>query len=446
MTTCWGLFESAQGNFLRRIVLIFGLFTAFPAWLHATTPLVTILQVRELSGEQAARRIPVQLKSVATYYNAPKRILIVADKTSPILILVTQAFSLKPGDLILLRGVMGGSFHLLNVKHLLYVIEVLAAIVLASLIWGVMLRRRVYEQTLQIRRNMNYEAERERRQAFLEKQRSRVLEAINSPMPLSDVLRMITALISQQMGGVECRCEFAMGAEVAAGRTKLAEGDKAREERRDILSSSGERLGGLVLISRRGAESRFGTEIIDIGVNLAALAIDNRRLYERLIQRSEYDQLTEIPNRFLLESRLGEAHANAEQHGHKFALIYIDLDRFKSVNDRFGHRVGDTYLQHVASRLQEKLRNGDTLARVGGDEFIVVIPVVRDRSEAEEIAWRLEGCFDAPFRVDDHTIEGSASVGFAVYPEDGEDEEQLKRFADAAMYAGKQRASGLGLR
>lgn len=333
-----------------------------------------------------------------------------------------------------------------NVEHLIYISEVLGAIVLAALIWGGMLRRRIYEQTLQIRRSMKFEAEHERRQAFLEKQRSSVLEAINSSMPLGEVLRMITALISQQMGGVECRCGFGRGAEVSAGRTKMTEASNTREERRDILSSSGECLGELVLVSSGGPETRFGTEMVDIGVNLAALAIDNRRLYESLILRSEYDQLTEIPNRFLLESRLCEALASARQHAYRFALIYIDLDRFKSVNDRFGHRVGDTYLQHVARRLQDKLRSQDTLARVGGDEFIALIPAVATRAEAEEIAWRLENCFDAPFRIDEHTIEGSASVGFALYPDDGEDEEQLKRLADAAMYAGKQRASGLGLR
>lgn len=329
-----------------------------------------------------------------------------------------------------------------NVQHLLYIIGVLAAVVLAALIWGGMLRRRVYEQTMQIRQSMNYEADRERRQAYLEKQRSRVLEAINSLIPLDEVLRMITKLISEQMGGVQCRCELATG----AVDSPTPKEDGTEEQRRDIVSASGERFGEMVVSWPEGRKPRFGHEIIDIGVSLAALAIDNRRLYESLILRSEYDQLTEVPNRFLLESRLGEAVHNAREHEHRFALIYIDLDRFKSINDRFGHRVGDMYLQNVAKRLKENLRGQDTLARVGGDEFIALIPNVKDRSEAEEIAWRLDNCFDSPFRIDDHAIDGSASVGFALYPDDGEDEEQLKRFADAAMYAGKQRASGLGLR
>ena len=140
-------------------------------------------------------------------------------------------------------------------------------------------------------------------------------------------------------------------------------------------------------------------EMLDMGTSLAALAIDNRRFYEGLIHRSEYDQLTEVPNRFLLESRLKEAFANARRKEHSFALIFVDLDRFKSVNDRYGHRVGDMYLQNVARRLLEKLRGQDTLARVGGDEFIVLIPVVQDRIEAEEIACGWPNALTRPFAL-----------------------------------------------
>lgn len=331
-----------------------------------------------------------------------------------------------------------------TVQHLMYIAGALLAIVLVALAWAALLRRRVYEQTLVIRRTMKYEAERDRRQAFLEKQRSRVLEAINSLMPLEEVLSLITRLITEQTGGVDCRCELANGVCVGAEPSE-AEVNRAHEERREILSGSGERLGELVLFWNE-LGPRFGAEMIDIGASLAGLAMDNRRLYEGLVQRSEYDQLTEIPNRFLLEQRLIEVMADARLYRRKFALIYIDLDRFKAVNDQYGHRIGDMYLQDVAKRLHGRLREVDTLARVGGDEFIVLIPAVADRRETEEIASRLESCFDSPFRVDACTIEGSASVGVAVYPEDGEDPDQLKRVADAAMYAGKQRASGLGLR
>jgi diguanylate cyclase (GGDEF)-like protein len=107
------------------------------------------------------------------------------------------------------------------------------------------------------------------------------------------------------------------------------------------------------------------------------------------------------------------------------------------VNDLFGHRIGDLYLQQVAERFSEKLRGMDTLARVGGDEFIALIPVVRNRLEVQEITERLTHCFDAPFRIDGYSISGTASIGIAIYPEDGLTKDELKRVADSAMYSHK---------
>jgi diguanylate cyclase (GGDEF)-like protein len=206
--------------------------------------------------------------------------------------------------------------------------------------------------------------------------------------------------------------------------------------RRGIYSGAAERLGSVVVSGAEACQEQAG-EALEMGASLAALAIDNRRLYETLVHRSQYDQLTNAANRFLLESRLDEALNHAKRSQTHFALVYIDLDHFKHVNDFYGHRVGDLYLQQVAERLSEKLRGMDTLARVGGDEFIALIPVVRSRVEVEEIIDRLTLCFEASFRIDDYTIRGSASVGFAVYPEDGATKDELKRVADAAMYAKK---------
>lgn len=327
-----------------------------------------------------------------------------------------------------------------SVSHLLFAIGALGLLVLAALVWGVLLRRRVHHQTKLVRQGMEMESTRERRQALLEKQRGRVLEAINSRRPLEEVLKMITGLISEQAEGLKCWCEVETRGAGPDGKTLAAQPlPNPRESRRDLLSGDGERLGSLVLTWKAGEHHPVRPELLDMGVNLAALAIDNRRLYEGLVLRSHYDQLTGVPNRFLLETRLSEAFANAQLHGHSLGLIYIDLDRFKAVNDRYGHRIGDMYLQNTAKRLLEKLREQDTLARVGGDEFIALIPVVRDRSEAEEIAGRLTHCFESPFRIDGNTIEGSASIGLALYPEDGDDEDQLQRVADSAMYARKQR-------
>jgi len=329
------------------------------------------------------------------------------------------------------------------VAHLLYVISPLAVAVLIALAWVTLLRLRVQQQTQLIRRTMEAEAARERRLVYLEQERSRVLEAINSLLPLEQVLRMIAALASEQMDGLECWCELAStGLAVSSrhGSGSPPEKHSTNQYRRDILSSTGERLGSLILAWDNEAQrSGARRDVMDRAASLAALAIDNRRFYEGLVRRSQYDQLTEVPNRFFLDSCLKDVFENARIHRHSFALIYIDLDRFKSVNDHYGHRVGDLYLQHVAKRLLDKLRGQDTLARVGGDEFIVLIPAVQDRSEAETIAGRLARCFEFPFSIDGETIEGSASIGVALYPEDGKDEDELKRSADSAMYAHKQK-------
>ena len=120
-----------------------------------------------------------------------------------------------------------------------------------------------------------------------------------------------------------------------------------------------------------------------------------------------------------------------------FGLIYIDLNEFKQINDRYGHRTGDVYLQEMAQRMRRQLRPGDTLARLGGDEFAVVVPAVRNRAEAEEIALRLERCFDEPFASEGFEIHGSASVGMALYPQDATNRDSLLSAADTAMYAAK---------
>jgi diguanylate cyclase (GGDEF)-like protein len=336
-----------------------------------------------------------------------------------------------------------------TIRHLVDVIGILGILALAALIWSSMLRRRIRLQTRLLRSGIEAEAIRERHQLSMDKERSRVLEAINSRLPLDQVLAMITELISEQMDGLKCWCEVAATGAVVGIPEHAAPSDRSlRQFRRDILSSAGERLGSLVLLREDDVKKPISlrSELLDMGVSLAALAIDNRRLYEDLVHRSEYDPLTGVPNRFHLEERLHQVLACARLDLRKFAIIYVDLDRFKAINDTYGHPVGDTYLQNVAKRLSEKLRLQDTLARVGGDEFIVLLPTVRGRAEAEDIAARLAGCFNSPFRIDGRTFQGSASIGVAIYPEDGADEEQLMRFADSAMYASKHQLSWLGAR
>lgn len=325
-----------------------------------------------------------------------------------------------------------------TVSHLFALSAALLALVVTALLWAVLLQSKVRKQTHQLRLTMESEAARERRIALLESERARVLEAINSMRSLEDVLSMILRLISSQLQSSACWCELTAGTRV---------GDPAPDDpsvlivRRDIFSGAGEHLGSLVLA---GADvyHRHAGEVMEVGASLVALAIDTRRLYETLVHRSQYDQLTNAANRFLLESRLEETLSLAGRNKSHFALIYIDLDQFKSVNDVYGHHVGDLLLQQVAQRFSQKLRSMDTLARVGGDEFIALIPIVRNRTEAEEIAQRLLLAFDSPFAIEEYSLRSGASIGIAVYPEDGLTRDELQSVADTAMYARKAGVAG----
>jgi diguanylate cyclase (GGDEF)-like protein len=170
---------------------------------------------------------------------------------------------------------------------------------------------------------------------------------------------------------------------------------------------------------------------------LASLAIETRRLYTDLRRRSEFDLLTDTHNRFSLDKRLDSLIDEARDAAAVFGFIYIDLDKFKQINDCCGHHVGDRFLQEVAERMKGQLRSHDLLARLGGDEFAALIPMVRNRAEVEEIAQRLEHCLDDPFVIDGYSIHGAASLGIALYPEDGATKDTLLKTADAAMYATK---------
>jgi diguanylate cyclase (GGDEF)-like protein len=174
-----------------------------------------------------------------------------------------------------------------------------------------------------------------------------------------------------------------------------------------------------------------------MAASLAALAIETSRLYIDLLHRSEFDQLTNTHNRFSLDKLLDSLITDARRPANIFGLIYMDLDKFKEINDLYGHQVGDQYLQEVALRMKSQLRSHDRLARLGGDEFAALVPEVRNRAEVEEIAQRLERCLDLPFMIEGYTVYGAASVGIAVYPEDGASKDTLFKIADAAMYSAK---------
>jgi diguanylate cyclase (GGDEF)-like protein len=319
-------------------------------------------------------------------------------------------------------------------KRLAYMTTGLSAAILLAVIWVGMLDRRLRARTASWTRQSEEDAIRERRLARQEQQRSRILEMISSTEPLPGVLREIQSMVSSRLLGATCWFELNVrdGSEM-----KHPTGPEIVFE--ELFSREGTSLGMILATPLRvSSDNAEITAALAVGARLAELAIDTRRLYSDLRHRSEHDLLTDIPNRFSMEKHLDWLMQRAERNEGIFGLIYVDLDKFKQINDHYGHRTGDLYLQEVTRRMKLQLRGDDVLARIGGDEFIALVPILRSHADAEEIAQRLEHCFDEPFELDGYTILGSASVGLAVYPEDGTTKEGLQRSADAAMYAHKE--------
>ncbi|MBM4181012.1 MAG: EAL domain-containing protein [Betaproteobacteria bacterium] len=166
--------------------------------------------------------------------------------------------------------------------------------------------------------------------------------------------------------------------------------------------------------------------------------ISERKEAEATIAFQAYhDLLTGLPNRALFKDRLGQAIVHAKRHGQTLATLFLDMDRFKVVNDTLGHLVGDGLLQAVAQRLRGSLREGDTLSRIGGDEFMLLLPHIRGRDNAAFIAEKILASLKQPFNVEGHEIFVGISIGIAVYPDDGDTIESLVKHADIAMYHAK---------
>ena len=172
-----------------------------------------------------------------------------------------------------------------------------------------------------------------------------------------------------------------------------------------------------------------------LGTYGIARDITARKQAEAVILHQAYhDVLTDLPNRLLFRDRLGQAILQSKRNQTELATMFIDLDRFKHVNDTFGHDKGDALLLEVTSRLKSCLRKGDTLARQGGDEFTVVLPDLHVRDDARKVADKFLECLNLPFDLGGNKVTISASIGIAVFPHDGETIDELMRRADVAMY------------
>jgi diguanylate cyclase (GGDEF)-like protein/PAS domain S-box-containing protein len=176
-----------------------------------------------------------------------------------------------------------------------------------------------------------------------------------------------------------------------------------------------------------------------IGFRGMARDIDDRKKAEATILRMAYhDTLTDLPNRLLFNDRLNVVMSAAKRNNRKFAVMMLDLDRFKLINDSLGHDIGDLLLQGVGNRLSGRLRKSDTLARMGGDEFMLLLPEINQNKDAEIVARKIIKSFQDPFILKNYELKVTASIGIAVYPDDGEDFDALKKNADIAMYKVKE--------
>lgn len=164
---------------------------------------------------------------------------------------------------------------------------------------------------------------------------------------------------------------------------------------------------------------------------------ERKEAEERVRHLAHYDALTDLPNRTLFFDRLSQALIQARRDDTKAAVMFIDLDRFKNINDTLGHSVGDLLLQGVAVRLSQCMRQGDSVSRQGGDEFVVLLPEVGQAEDAAVVAQKILNAIAQPFHVEGHELRVSCSIGISFYPNDGDDAETLMKNADTAMYRAK---------
>ncbi|GAB2926885.1 sensor domain-containing protein [Rheinheimera gaetbuli] len=206
------------------------------------------------------------------------------------------------------------------------------------------------------------------------------------------------------------------------------------------LKSQTEVIGALMVQNTvtASAYSSSEVELLEFVSVQVAVAIERKQMLQRLQRNALYDQLTALPNRELFYDRLQLALARADREQGQFALLYLDLDKFKQINDQHGHHVGDELLQHTAQRIVASLRHSDTVARFGGDEFVILLEQVDSAASALLLSEKVRLALDKPFALAGQLLQISPSIGVALYPVHGADVKALLLLADSAMYHAKR--------
>lgn len=303
---------------------------------------------------------------------------------------------------------------------------------------------------------------------------NRILNMVATGVPLQEILNEISRLVEAQSNGKSCcvmlldsrettlpedgttRLTEAFGTQVETLSPQIivkdASGDALWSSLRKtpggrgiqacsswpIFGKDRQLLGAIALYSNdKCTPIEQERQLLDICANLAGIAIESRAAEERMRYLAYYDGLTSLPNRFLFKEYLDLALCNAHRHQRKFAVFFLDLDKFKQINDTLGHDTGDYVLREIATRLRARLRNTDRIARMGGDEFYVLIENLSDGSYAADVAQKLLEEAARPVMAGQQKCLLSASIGIAIYPEHGEDAQALLKNADSAMYLAK---------
>jgi diguanylate cyclase (GGDEF)-like protein/PAS domain S-box-containing protein len=248
----------------------------------------------------------------------------------------------------------------------------------------------------------------------------------------------------------QARCDF------AAGRAHMSEHQLVRRDGSrfwarlsgrpfDMARNSGRSVWLIddVTAQREAADAlRRARDELEVRVQertaeLQAEIVERRQAEARVHHMAYHDALTGLPNRALLAERLDRAMLAARRDGRKLALLFIDLDRFKTINDSLGHLTGDYLLKEVAQRLCRVVRASDTVARLGGDEFVVLVPGVQTLAECGLVGDKIIDALAGPVEFEGRSLHISPSIGICLYPDDGEDVASLMRKADTAMYQAK---------
>ena len=257
------------------------------------------------------------------------------------------------------------------------------------------------------------------------------LQAVaNLPDELSDALR--TYSLSPERDVSEQLTELGRGTSTLARQAEIITLAPA------VLRDGAGRLIGMVQVFIREDMADAIKPVARHLEQLALVAIENTLLYERLAFQAQHDTLTELPNRLLFHDRLDQSIRGAHRNRKKLAVMWIDLDRYKQINDTLGHRVGDELLVEVGRRLRACLRETDSVARVGGDEFTVLITELADGSDMVIVTSKIMRAIAEPMSLAGHEIAITASAGVSLFPEHGDDPGVLIRNADLAMYSAKQ--------